>query len=473
MLSLFVQVLPQGFRIALCRADRLLRFSFLPSEPPPVGSLFCARVVDPKPDLNLAFLELGDGLRGVLNVRDLPKALRDQGLDTAGRLLKPNQIIPVQIRKQAYGDKLAGLTAKISWPGFNLVYLPFEPGMRFSKRFSGDKQPIQRALAQFGEGGWIVRRTAGERAEEKLIAEAKRLLEKHQLHFEKAQEGKSRLVYQTPVLQSLLVEYAGSEFRSIIVDDVNVYDDLKSFLKEDCPAWLSALKLHQEETPIFDTYRLESRVEEALAEKVYLKTGGSLRIQNTEAMTVIDVNSGKNTKRKSGSDPSVITNREAVEEIARQILLRNIGGLIVIDLVDAPRGKEAESLLQKMTELLRAEGGEVRCLDIDEFGLLRISRRRNGPSLDEQLKTECRTCRGSGMQADWSLLETQIQIALLRQAAGLSDEVLEVHAAPGLAGYLRNRKNRLLVPLLADRNLGLEIVEREDFVSPQFEIQYL
>lgn len=462
MLSLFVNQLPGSQRVAVTRDGRLIRYQQLNSEQENVqlGTIFLARITKVAAGISAAFVEIGQQQAGFLNGIDTRLAVVDGGKITTVSKPKEGQAVLVQLTKQAIREKLATYSCDLKLVGFNSILQPLEKGIRYSHDYRGDKQCWQERLASAVMGeqqpGWIVRTGADEAAPEEVHAEAGQLWQDWQTVCQGIHSGKPRPLHRPQPLMQLLTEGNKEGWRSILVDSPQLQQQLKSELTVRNRVLLRALKLHELETPLFDTYRIEDEVAKLQATRVWLKSGGTLDIQQSEAMLTIDVNTTKNqTTRKQTA--ALNTNMEAVEEIAHQVMVRNLAGLLVIDFVNARETGWRKNVDAALKKAFAKDYARNEIMAVNKLGVAMIARQRGLRDYQHSHNETCPRCHGRGYVKRTRTLAIEIQRKLLREIHGMEGEQLVIQAGQELANYLRAHHDLLFASLEQEHGVTIQI----------------
>lgn len=343
------------------------------------GDLFIGRVGRMMGGMNACFVDLGVGKQGILSVGDV-RARHMQKRKKAvhiGQLIHTGQYILVQVKAEGYGEKGPQLTMDISFSGRFLVYLPLSHSLSVSRRIKNNKE-FRAKLEEFGlpAGGWIIRGSAVDASDAQLKAEAE-FLAMRWLAAQKAQEkgksaGKALRVYKAPsLIERALCEAGGQNLQKITVTDMDLAADLQAWLPEIEPELASSLSVAEKDEYLFDRYDVSSQLQEIAQKTVTLADGGTIVIEPTEALIVIDVNGGDQAT-------ALDANLAAADEIARQIRLRNLGGIIVVDFINLSKPKEIESLLSHFRWRLSSDPVSTQLYDMSRLGLVELTRARRG-----------------------------------------------------------------------------------------------
>jgi ribonuclease G len=320
-------------------------------------------------------------------------------------LLKPGQEILVQIAKEPIAKKGARITSHIALPGRFLVFMPTVTHIGVSRKISSEeeRQRLKRILVhERGEasGGFIVRTAAEGASEEELRTDLRMLLNLWADVKKRSDESKSpALIYHDlGLIERILRDQVSSNFSSIWVDSQENYERIVRFLNRFSPALVRRVKLYTKETPLFEQFGIQDEIAKALNSKVWLKSGGSIVINQTEALVAIDVNTGKYVGKSARLEDTIVkTNLDAVPEIVRQIRLRDLGGIIIIDFIDMDDRKNRFRVMAALEEALKSDRAPTKVLQFNDFGLVAITRKRVKQSLERTLSVPCPTCQATGM----------------------------------------------------------------------------
>ncbi|MCU1275574.1 MAG: ribonuclease, Rne/Rng family, partial [Bryobacterales bacterium] len=377
------------------------------------------------------------------------------GQPSIADLLREGQEIIVQIAKEPLGQKGARITSHIALPGRFLVYMPTVDHIGVSRKIpSEDERSRLKRVLQSNRagipGGYIVR-TAGEgRTEEELRADMLFLYNMWLDIRQKAEKKSAPLLihHDLDVVQRILRDQLTSAFKTIWVDNEEVYESVLRFVQRFQPLLVSRVKLYTRSTPIFDEFGVTSELEKALRPKVWLKSGGYIVINQTEALVAIDINTGKYVGKSNRLEDTIVkTNTDAVKEIVRQIRLRDLGGIIVVDFIDMDERKNRQKVMQVLEEAMRADRAPYKILQFNDFGLVAITRKRVKQSLERTLCSPCPYCEGAGYVKSVQTVIGEILQEAQKVASAIDggDVTLRVH--PEVAKLLKSNKNDYLQEL--------------------------
>jgi ribonuclease G len=388
---------------------------------------------------------------------------RDRGSERERRpqpsiteLLKEGQEILVQIAKEPLGQKGARITSHIALPGRYCVYMPTVEHTGVSRKIGSEEERLRlKRILQSRTGaipGGFIIRTAGEgRAEEEILADMEFL---HNLWLDIKKKAESKpapaLIYHDlEIVERVLRDQLGPEFKSIWVDSEEVYESCLRFLQRFQPMMVSRVRLYTRQISIFDNFGITQELEKALRPKVWLKSGGYIVINQTEALVAIDINTGKFVGKSNRLEDTIVkTNLEAVKEIVRQVRLRDLGGIIVIDFIDMDERKNRMRVMQALEEAMRADRAPYKILQFNDFGLVAITRKRVKQSLERTLCSPCPYCEGSGYVKSVQTVITEILNEAKKLAPALEgskDVLLRVN--PEVAKVFKSASNQYLEEL--------------------------
>jgi ribonuclease E len=370
-----------------------------------VGNVYLGRVQNVLPGMEAAFIDVGKGRNAVLYAGEVNYSPED--LEGAPprieHVLKSGQSVLVQVTKDPIGGKGARLTAQISMPGRYLVLVPNSDITGISRRLPDDERRRLKQILRTirPEGNGVIIRTAAEDAnEEALAADLARLLEEWKTIEKKAKRAKApAMLYEEPELtvRSVRDLFTDEEFRELVTDSPRVYELVTQYLVGIAPDLLPKVRLHQGKLPVFEEFHVVEQIHKGLDRKVWLSSGGYIVIDRTEAMTVIDVNTGKSVGKTNLEETVVNTNVEAAREVARQLRLRDIGGMIIIDFIDMLLEQNKRKVVEALREEMAKDKTRSQIFDISPLGLLEVTRKRVSGGLLESFSETCPTCEGRGL----------------------------------------------------------------------------
>ncbi len=434
------------------------------------GNIYKARIARIEPSLQAAFIDIGTQRNGFLQINDVHPsyyrggyhAPRNHHRVNIADVLEPGQELIVQVVKEEREQKGATLTTYLSLPGRYTVLMPGSDRGGVSRKIGdGEQRKRLRKLGQDLEipaGIGMIIRTAGlDRSLSELSRDVSIQLKLWERVLIDAQKtGTPRLLYkENEIATRVIRDYFTPDVREIIIDDKDTYEIVREFITETMPRYRSRVKLFEDQTPLYVAYGIEDQVLDTHLREVKLHSGGALVIDTLEALVAIDVNSGKATAGGNIEDTAYRTNLEAADEIARQMRLRDLGGLIVIDFIDMLDQKHRANVERRLADAVANDKARIEVGKISKFGLLELSRQRLRASLSSQSHLKCSHCQGSGLikSADIVALEALRKIQAAVVVGGVA--LVKTRIAPGPAMFLLNHKKGDLTDL--EREYGVKI----------------
>ena len=371
-------------------------------------------------------------------------------------MLKAGQDIVIQIAKEPLGKKGARITSHVALPGRFLVYMPTIDHIGVSRKIAAaeNRSRLRRLVGEARgayPGGFIVRTAAGGASDDEIRTDIEFLGKTWNEIKERSEQRKSPALLHRDLnlVERILRDYVSDDFSAIWIDSEEEYGKVVEFVSRFQPKLVNRVKLYSKETPIFEEFGIQHELDKALRAKVWLKSGGYIVINHTEALVAIDVNTGKFVGKGSTrlEDTIVKTNLEAVKEIVRQIRLRDLGGIIVVDFIDMEERRNREKVLVALQQALEQDKAPSKALSFNEFGLVCITRKRTKQALERVLCQPCPYCTGSGMVKSIPTLCYEIQAEARKMAAATADNetpnlTLRVH--PEIAKALKTRESMLI-----------------------------
>jgi ribonuclease G len=370
-------------------------------------------------------------------------------------LLKEGQEILVQVAKEPLGQKGARITSHIALPGRYCVYMPTVDHMGVSRKIASDDERMRlRRILQAHRagisGGFIVR-TAGEgHTEDEIAQDMKYLLNLWLDIRQKAEKRRAPALihHDLEIVQRILRDQLNEAFKAIWVDGEEIYESILRYVERFQPALVSRVKMYTRAAPIFDAFSITAELEKALRPKVWLKSGGYIVINQTEALVAIDVNTGKFVGKSNRLEDTIVkTNTEAVKEIVRQIRLRDLGGIIVVDFIDMDERKNRQKVMQALEEAMREDRAPYKVLQFNDFGLVAITRKRVKQSLERTLCSPCPYCEGAGYVKSVQTVLGDIMQEACKVAKAAEGGSVMLRVNPDVAKLLKSTENRYLEEL--------------------------
>lgn len=474
----------EELRVALVDGQRIYDLDVeVPSREQKKANIYKGRITRVEPSLEACFVDYGAERHGFLPLKEVSKEYFKTSPNGAGRhnireLLEEGQELIVQVEKEERGNKGAALTTFISLAGRFLVLMPNNARAGgVSRRIEGeDREQLREALdrVQIPEGMGAIVRTAGVgRSAEELQWDLDNLKEVWNA-IAQAAEGRPApfLIYQeSKAIIRALRDYLSDDIGEILIDDREVFEEAQQYMQRFMPAALRKLKLYEDPVPLFTRFQIENQIESAHSHKVNLPSGGSIVIDPTEALVAIDINSARATRGTDIETTALNTNLEAAEEIARQLRLRDLGGLIVIDFIDMESPKNQRAVEDRLREAVKQDRARIQIGRISRFGLLELSRQRLRPSIGESASIPCPRCNGMG-----SIRSVEsLALALLRvigEEARKERTVKVIAQLPvEVATYLMNEKREWLNSIEAKSDTHIVLVPNRYMETPAYEIR--
>ncbi len=361
-------------------------------------------------------------------------------------LLREGQEILVQVSKEPLGKKGARITSHIALPGRYLVYMPTVDHVGVSRKIASDEERLRlkRIIHEHRNGlpgGFIVRTAAEGRGEDEFVQDIRFLGNLwSDIRSKSEKKAAPALIHRDlNLVQRLLRDQLSQEYRAIRLDNEAEFATVLDFVSKFQPALVNRVKLHLKDTPIFEEYGLNSEIEKALRPKVWLKSGGYIVINQTEALVAIDVNTGKFVGKSNRLEDTIVrTNVDAVHEIVRQMRLRNLGGIIVVDFIDMEEKKNRQRVMAALEEAVRADRVPSKILQFNDFGLVAITRKRTQPSLERTICRPCSYCNGSGWSKSPETMCYEIQQEIKKMAHLFDGKEITVRVNPEIAKALKS-----------------------------------
>ncbi|MGH7615531.1 MAG: Rne/Rng family ribonuclease [Gemmatimonadales bacterium] len=481
--------------MAILEDDRLVELLVdRPDTRRSVGDIYLGRVEAVLPGIQAAFVDIGSEKSAFLHASDLVEAEEDDepaeaddedddndngNAQTAGRgrsrrripnvadELKRGENKLVQVTKEPISTKGPRVTAQVSLPGRFLVYMPFASRVGVSRKIEGRELRVRlremvAGLVPKDEGGWIIRTVADDLTEDKCKREIDHLLGLWKKIKRKAGSERAPMLLQreTSLTRGIVRDLFSDKVDSLLVDSRQLYNEIEQYLKQIDPELLERVQLYKDETPLFDKYDVEAEIRGLFQQRVDLPTGGYVIIQPTEALTSIDVNTGRYTGKKDPESTILRTNLEAAREVARQLRLRDIGGIIVVDFIDMETRGNRDKVLQELRTHLGRDRARTKAFAVSELGLIEMTRQRVRPSLLQSMTASCPTCTGTGRVFRPEVVVRRMERSLKRVGADHKERQLAVRLHPEVALYLVEQEPNFLRQL--EKQTGLELEVRDD-----------
>ncbi|MET6758309.1 ribonuclease E [Pseudoalteromonas sp. NCIMB_1079] len=476
----------EEMRVALVDGQRLYDLDIeSPGHEQKKANIYKGKITRIEPSLEAAFVDYGADRHGFLPLKEIARTYFPAGYTFHGRpnirdVIKEGQEVIVQVDKEERGQKGAALTTFISVAGSYLVLMPNNPRAGgISRRIEGDERTeLKEALGrlELPKGMGLIVRTAGVgKSFEELNYDLKALLVHWDAIKQAADSAKAPfLIHQeSNVIFRAIRDYLRRDIGEILIDKPRVFEEAKAHIERFRPDFMSRVKLYQGDTPLFTHYQIESQIESAFQREVRLPSGGSIVIDPTEALTSIDINSSKATKGGDIEETALNTNLEAADEIARQLRLRDLGGLIVIDFIDMTPPRHQREVENRLKDAARPDRARVQIGKISRFGLLEMSRQRLRPSLGEASQGPCPRCSGQGtIRSNESIA---LSILRLIEEEAIKDNTAQVNAQVpvAVAAYLLNEQRRSVHRIEKHHKCDVVIIPNQHMETPHYEVMRL
>src|SRR5438874_13438200 len=450
-----------------------------------VGNIYKGRVTKVLPGMQSAFVDLGLERDAFLYVSDVvedleefneaenaedihfEEAMQQRAEASISDLLREGQEIVVQVSKDTIAGKGARITSHITLPGRFLVYMPTVNHIGVSRRIEneGERTRLKEILDRIrpaGAGGFIVRTAGEERNEEDFIADLQYLTDLWEQIKRRAEKASAptALHHDLDLVLRTIRDVLSPEFKSVWVDSVDQYQRIVEFLDQIQPNLVSRVRLYRRDEPIFEDFSIEGEIAKALKSKVWLKSGGYIVINQTEALVAIDVNTGKYVGKKNLEETVFRTNLEAAKEIVRQIRLRDLGGIIVLDFIDMEESNNRARLFETLEIEIRKDRSKTKILQISEFGLIEMTRKRVRQSLERSLTQACPYCGGSGRIKSNTTIALEIWRELMKLRDFHEGQDIVVRLNPTVYSAVHNTNDPIFEEI--ERNMGVHLVFKPD-----------
>jgi ribonuclease G len=471
---------PRETRVAILEDDRLVEVLHdRPDIRRTVGNIYLGKVEAVLPGMQAAFVDIGTGKSAFLHASDLVEPEdedEDEGGGRGGRNgrrlpniqdhVKRGESLLVQVTKEPISTKGPRVTRQISLAGRFLVYMPYASKVGVSRKIEAreERARLREMVGQLlpkNSGGVIVRTVAEELTEEKVKRELKSLLEqwkkiKRKAHFVRMKVP-AVVFRETSLTSGIIRDLFSDKVDRVMVDRKELYDEILAYLREVDPELIERLTLYTDRLPIFDKFDIENEIQGLFNRRVDLPTGGYLIIEPTEALVSIDVNTGRYTGQKDPEKTILRTNLEASREIARQVRLRDLGGIIVIDFIDMESQANRDKVLHELRTHLGRDRARTRAFQVSELGLVEMTRQRVRPSLMDTMAGECPACGGAGQVFRPSVVVRRLERSLRRAAGERKETRMTVRLHPEVALYLMEEEPKFIKGMIRELNIDLEL----------------
>ncbi len=449
------------------------------------ANIYQGHITRIEPSLEAAFVDYGTERHGFLPLKEISRTYfkgksQNQGRSSIRDLVSEGQEITVQIDKEERGSKGAALTTFISLAGRYLVLMPNNPRAGgISRRIEGEERnQMREAMQQLtvpSDAGVIIRTAGIGRNSEELQWDLDYLEQLWQSITKATKNRKAPfLIYQeSNVIIRSMRDYLRHDIGEVLIDQTDAYQDALNFVNQVIPSYIDKIQHYHNSIPLFNRFQIESQIETAFQREVRLPSGGSIVIDPTEAMVSIDINSSRATKGSDIEETAFNTNLEAAEEIARQLRLRDMGGLVVIDFIDMILIRNQKSVENKLRDSLKLDRARVQTGGISRFGLMEMSRQRLRPSLGETSGIICPRCSGQGSIRDMASLALSIMRLIQEEASKERSAEIRAILPVNMATYLLNEKRKQILSIEKANNLRVVVIPNPQMETPHYEVNRL
>lgn len=473
---------PEELRVALVDGQKLYDFDIeVPSKEQKKSNIYKGIITRVEPSLEAAFVNYGAEKHGFLPFKEIAPEYRNvsDAEEKANKIgIREGQEIVVQIEKEERGNKGAALTTYISLAGTYLVLMPNNPKAGgISRRIEGDNRSELRetmaALEIPDSMGLIIRTAGSDKSAEELQWDLNYLLQLWEAIERSSHEQTAPfLIFQeSNVIIRALRDHLRGDIDEILIDQEGAYKLVHNFLKQVMPHNLHKAKLYQDSVPLFSRYQIETQIEMAYKREVSLPSGGSIVIDHTEALTSIDINSARATKGSDIEETALNTNLEAADEIARQLRLRDLGGLFVIDFIDMMSNKNQREVENRLRDALKIDRARIQTGRISRFGLMEMSRQRLRPSLGDSTQLTCPRCKGQGTIRNVESVTLAVLRLIEEEAMKKGTERVIAHLPIDCATFLLNEKRASIQELEARLKVNIVVLPSKHLETPAYDIE--
>ncbi|GGI84400.1 ribonuclease E [Shewanella gelidii] len=473
----------EELRVALVDGQQLYDLDIeSPGHEQKKANIYKGKITRVEPSLEAAFVDYGAERHGFLPLKEIareyfPKGYSFQGRPNIKEVVKEGQEVIVQIDKEERGNKGAALTTFISLAGSYLVLMPNNPRAGgISRRIEGDERTeLKAAMSQLDipKGMGLIVRTAGIGKESAELAADLKVLKDFWAGIQESAQSMQApfLIHQeSNVIVRAIRDYLRSDVGEILIDHAKVYDKARKHIELVRPDFIERVKLYEAEVPLFTHFQIESQIESAFQREVRLPSGGSIVIDPTEALTSIDINSARATKGGDIEETALNTNLEAADEIARQLRLRDLGGLVVIDFIDMTPVRHQREVENRLRDAVHHDRARVQLGRISRFGLMEMSRQRLRPSLEESAAKLCPRCHGQGTIRGTESLALSILRLMEEEAIKENTSQIEAVVPVDVAAFLLNEKRKAIRITEQRHNVEVYVIPDSHMMTPEYRV---
>lgn len=453
-----------------------------------IGDIYLGRVEAVLPGIQAAFVDIGTEKAGFLHVSDLVHDEEDDEDEAGGRgrrskknlppiqdQVKKGDTIIVQVTKEPISTKGPRVTAQVSLPGRFLVFMPSSTHIGVSRKIDQRDErsrlkALGREVVKPGNGGVIIRTVGEELTKERFAGEWNRLLSAWKKIQRRANSSRAPALIHSEarLISGVIRDLFSDKFDALIVDNADVYNEIVTYVKSVDPELLDRVRLDKDPKPLFDRWGIEEEIREAFQRRVNLPSGGYVIVEPTEALVSIDVNTGRFTGkgRKDPEETILQTNLDAAKEVARQLRLRDIGGIVVVDFIDMESQENRDRVLQELRTHLGRDRARTKAYAVSELGLVEMSRQRVRPSLFQTLTAPCQHCAGSGRLFTPATMARRLERSLVRASQSGDERALKVRLHPEVLLHMHEDEPDFLPRMRKMASIPIQLVDdpllRED-----------
>ena len=474
---------PEELRVAIVDGQKLFNLDIeIPGREQKKANIYKGRITRVEPSLEAAFVDYGAERHGFLPLKEISRSyFTDKAREASGRVniqeaLKEGQEVIVQVEKEERGNKGAALTTFISLAGRYLVLMPNNPRAGgVSRRIEGqDRTELREAMSelQIPEDMGLIVRTAGVgKNSEELQWDLDYLIQLWNAIEHSAEKPAPFLIYQeSNVIIRSIRDYLRADIGEIVIDDADIFSQAERFINQVMPQYGKKMRHYDDEVPLFSRYQIESQIESAFQREVSLPSGGAIVIDHTEALTSIDINSARATKGADIEETALNTNLEAADEIARQLRLRDLGGLFVIDFIDMTPSRNQREVENRLKDALKQDRARVQIGRISRFGLLEMSRQRLRPSLGEASEQACPRCKGHGTVRGVESLSLSVLRIIEEEAMKENTGRIMAQLPVDMATFLLNEKRQMIHDIEKRQSIEVVLIPNIHLETPNYQI---
>ncbi|MCG3204226.1 MAG: Ribonuclease G [Elusimicrobia bacterium] len=409
-----------------------------------VGNIYQGKVENVLPGISSAFIDVGQEKNAYLYISDVLSANNERDI---GKILKKGETILVQVAKEAIGTKGMKVTMDISLPGRFLILMPLSEHVGVSRQVeeNSERDRLKKIVESFNPPGGVIVRTEAEGVDERALRREMKYLTRLWETIKKRQEKVNKgLIHKELGLTFQVVrDILSEDVEAFLLDNRQEFEDVKGFVEMLAPELSDRVRLYEGRTPIFTSFNVDEELQKLRNSRIDLPSGGYLVLQEAESLCAIDVNTGKFTGKNSQEETVTMTNIEAAIEVARQLRLRNIGGIIVIDFIDMKKRRNRDKVVESLAQATGGDHAKIKILPITRLGLVEMTRERRRESLQSMTCEMCVECSGSGWVLSRDSLFLKIRKEILEMTQGRPDGRLKIYLVPPVADYFRENKERM------------------------------